>query len=392
MIFGALVGAGASLLGSAMGGGSGGTSFKFRPMDATIQGLGSATMDKKGGLNVTGTAFDQGARGFFQDQFGLAAGDPMGLQNFGANTVLNAQSMFNPAFQASMAAGFDPTQAALAQYGGQNQAMQNLFGGIGGMGMGAAFGAPTAGAQTGLAMQQAQNLFGQTDLSQLAADRTAQLNALAAPAEQAATNQKLTSLFGSGRLGTSGGLEEARDLAMQQTMAATQRGLAGMDFAEQQRQANLANAQGLLGQAMQGVGLDQARAMQLGQFGMGAYGQMPGLQQGLFENQFALNNAQVSRADQRLQNVQQLFGFGSQLFEQPTAMAARTLQGTAPIDQRLMGLGDMSIRASNAASGQSTSGGNPMGNALMGMGGGLFNAGIDKFFGNNNNSGGTSDV
>ena len=378
MIWGALAGAGMSLLGSAMSGG-GGSKFKFRPMDASIQGLGTATMDKKGGLNVTGTAFDAGARNFFNNQFMQAAGDPLGLQQFGSEVVTGAQGMFNPAFQAAMNASFDPTAAALA---GLGQNMAGTSGFLNQMGMGgvnAAFGAPSAMPLANTAAQFGMGLLGQTDLQQLAADRTAQLNALAAPAEQAATNQKLTSLFGSGRLGTSGGLEEARDLAMQQTQAATQRGLMGMDFAEQQRQANLGFGQGFLGQGLQGIGMQQGMNQFLGQLGQGMLGQDIGLQQQLFQNQFGLNEAQVSRADSRLQRVNELFGFGTSLYEQPTAMAARALQGTQPIDARLMGLGDMSIRASSAASGTQT-GGSAVGSALQGMGGGLLNAGIKSMF------------
>jgi hypothetical protein len=378
MAWGAIIGAGASLLGSALGGGKSGSKFRFNPQNANIAGLGSARFSKRGGLNVSGTAFDTQARGFFQDQFAQAASDPNQLQAYGTGLIGQAQGMFGPSFQASQAAGFDPTAQALAQLQGGMAGTGGLLNQAGLQGFNAAFGAPSAAGFAGTAGQTAMGLLGQTDLGQLAADRTAQLTALARPQEETAVNQKFSSLFGRGQLGTSGGAQALGQLQQQQNLAATQRGLAGMDFAEQQRLANLQQAQGFLGQGLQGIGQDQQMAQFLGQLGQGALGQNIGLQQQLFQNQFGLNEAQVGRADQRLDRVQGLFGFGAGLQEQPVAQAARTLQGTAGIDERLLGLGDLSVRASSAASGTQTSGGSPIGNAILGAGSGLFQAGIQK--------------
>jgi hypothetical protein len=368
-----------SLLGNAMGGGEAPTQeFRFNPMSAQGGAMGNAMMTDSG-INLNASQFDQGARSFFQNQFGQAAADPMGQQNFGAGLVNQAQGMFNPALQGSMNAGFQGSQAALGQLGQQSAQQQQLFGGLGMQGMNAAFGAPSTQGFSNMAGGAAAGLLGQTDLNQLAQDRTAQLTALARPGEERAVNSKFSNLFSSGRLGTSGGAQALGALSAEQEQAATGRGLAGMNFAEQVRNANLQNAQGFLGQGMQGIGQDQRHAMGLGQMGQQFLGQVPGMQQNMFNNQMGLDTNMANRADQRMDRVQGLFGFGQQQFEAPTGMAARTLTGMAPLDARLMGLGDLSVRASNAASGTASSGGsNPMGNALMGLGSGLFDSNADS--------------
>ena len=379
MIWPAVIGAGASLLGGMLNK-SKPAGHKFRPMDASAQGMGSAEMTKEG-ISLKSDAFDNEARSFFNNQFRTAASDPMGLQLFGQDVVGMGQGLFDPTFQASMQAGFDPTAQALAGFNQNMQGTSSFLGNMGQQGINAAFNGPSAAGLGGAAGQFGLGLMGQTDLSQLAANHTAQLNTLAGPAEQAATNQKFQSLFGSGRLGTSGGLTEAMDLAGQQNRAAAERGLMGMQFAEGVRNSNMQNAQGFLGQGLNAIGMDQNQAQFLGTLGQGMIGQDVNMQQQMFQNQFGLNEAQVGRADNRLQRVNELFGFGTSLAEQPTAAAARALQGTAPIDARTLAMGDMAIRASNAASGtQGGSGGNAFGSALQGMGSGLFSAGIDNMF------------
>lgn len=398
MIFGALIGAGASLLGGSM---SKGGKYKFRPFDVNAGPLGSVDMSK-GGMNVTEGQFGQEARGFFEDQFRRGAETLGQQQDFGAGLLGYGRENFMDTFQAAQAAGYDPSAQALGVF---NQQLGDIRGmgpqqaGYVGMnpfiaqaGMG-----PSAMGFGGAAGQFGMGLMGQTDLGQLAQDRTAQLTQLARPGEERAVNQRLQSLFSRGQLGTQGGAQALGALAAEQEQAATQRGLAGMDFAEQVRARNLGAAQGFMGLGLQGVGMDQSQALALGQMGMGLRGQDIGQgqfnagQRAQFQGMlgdlagqqygaaFGLNQAQVQRAQERMRGMEGLFGFGQSQFEMPASYGARVLQGMQPLNQNLIDTQRLALEGARVASGN-TGGGSNFGAALQGIGSGLFSQATKNWF------------
>lgn len=296
---------------------------------------------------------------------------------------------FLPAFDAAQRAGFGGSDAQTQQFLQQLAQQQQQFGGIGGRGVDAAFGTPLASGPGGpgqLAQQQAMGLFGQAgSFDQLAADRTAQLHQLAAPGEQRQTNATLQNLFGSGRLGNTGGARALEGLARGQDQAATARGLAGMDFAQQQQQQLLGLGFQGLGQAQQAIGQDQARGLGLGSLGAGFLRDIPGLGAAGVDASVGMDQRGVGRAQQRLAGLEGLFGFGTGLQRTPLSGASAALGATAPLDARAQ------QQASNALAGSqiATSGGqtaaqiqstmgSPFGTALTGLGTGLMAR--DSFF------------
>jgi hypothetical protein len=130
---------------------------------------------------------------------------------------------------------------------------------------------------------------------------TNMLRQQAQPGEQQAANSMASRLFGSGRLGTTGGQGMMGELVNQQNQADLGRQIAGQQFGLQQ---------GLMAQQ----GYDQARANQQGlmlnQFGANQQGQMNqfGIDQGMFGRMLDMYNSGSDMTQDRFGRAMQLFG------------------------------------------------------------------------------------
>jgi hypothetical protein len=374
MIFGAVAGAVGGLLGAksqSKAAKKAAAAAKFNPF---------STFGPSGNVSIQGQNIHQNLSPEQQQLFnllgsragGLLGGGPeqqmaqqlrmMGLGG-APGAFMDAQN--TPFLQAGALPGF----SGLAAHFGQQGA--DLFG----AGTQAAFGAPTAGGEAAGLFGMGHQALGQ-DFGALEADRLAQMRAAAQPFEERAGNQRIQSLFSSGRLGTTGGARAMGEFDLAQQQADIQRQMAASDFAQGQLGQNRQFAQGLFGMGLQGIGMDQSRAMQLGQLGLGAGGFGFGAAGAGFDAIRGVDAAQQSRADQRLARTQGLFGFGTAAdqfgFDQSLAALGAQQSITDQLRaQAALGLeGGAAGAAAGARAGQFMMQGasNPLGAGLLGLG------------------------
>ena len=144
-------------------------------------------------------------------------------------------------------------------------------------------------------------MLGNFDPNQAASQYTNLLRQQAMPQEQQAAAEALTNLYGSGRLGTTGGMNAYQGLMNTQNQADIGRQIAGQQFGLQQQ---LQSQQGYdaARQAQQGLMLNQFGANQQGmmnQFGM---------DQGMFGRNLDLYTNSATATQDRFMRAMQLFG------------------------------------------------------------------------------------
>lgn len=193
-----------------------------------------------------------------------------------------------------------------AQLGGMigNQSMLQGLGGYGGQNY---LDAGNNMLQQGYQQQNFNNLRGNMltnfDPNEAAASYTNLLRQQAMPAEQQATASAMTGLFGSGRLGTTGGANQMGALASSQQQADIGRQVAGQQYGLQQ-------------QLMAQQGLDSAlnaeQGRQLGAFGANQQGMMNqyGIAQGLSQTGAGLFGSSLQNAGLGMGIGQQADAFG----------------------------------------------------------------------------------
>lgn len=250
----------------------------------------------------------------------------------------------------------------LGQQGDLAGLQQGFAGQLGGAQQGAQFGTNTA-------LLQGAGLLGQ-DFGQLRADQLNTFRQQAQPENQRAVNSTLQNLFGTGRLGTTGGANVIGRLAEAQNQQDLGFQNAATQTAQNQFQLNQNAGQGLLGLGLQGSGLQGSLAA-------------TGL-----EGQTGALNAILSRGQSRLGAAQQLFGFGSQVTQQPFQEAQQNLGIQASLNDQEMAALDASIRAgggqasagANQAAAILANSGSPIGAAAGEFGVGLLGRSMDKIF------------
>jgi len=189
------------------------------------------------------------------------------------------------------------------------------------------------------------------DPNALASNYTNLLRQQALPQEQQATSNALNSLFGTGRLGTTGGALQMRELQQAQQQADIGRQVAGQQFGLQQAL-----------QAQQGY--DQARANQMGlmmnQFGANQQGKMNqfGIDQGMFGRTLDMFNSGSDMTQNRFMRAMQLFGGENALNQQYLSnftglLGAQQSQQQTLLDMARIGAGvGQSQTAANANAAQ----------------------------------------
>lgn len=392
MAWGAVIGAVASIAGSALSSrksSSGGSRYRFRPQDAgNADGYTGVARFGDGRLNLVGTPFDNDARQSYQDLFNLSmTDDVLGLRPAGLEAVNYGQANLGNAVSDAFGPDFARSEAALAPFLQASGQGMGLLGAGGVAGIGSAFGGPSTGRFADSSFGQAQSLFNQAgNQGDLVANTKAQLDALSRPQEEQLANAKFQNLFSTGRLGTTGGAQAMAELQRSLSQADTARAVQAQQLGMQNQQGLLGLGQQFLGQGSAATSADQQYAINQGQLGSSLMDQYAGLNAGMLGAINAADATQISRGRERLGDLQGMFGFGQNLFEQPGAMGARSLEGMDIINNRLLDLGRLSVSASGVASGTNTNvpSGSPIGSALSGLGAGLFN----NYLSNSSSSGG----
>ncbi len=205
---------------------------------------------------------------------------------------------------------------------GQDQALQGLFGNAG------------YGGYQGPNLMQGLNagMLGNFNPNDAANQYTNLLRSQAQPQEQQAASSALTNLFGTGRLGSTGGMNAYQGLMDSQNQADIGRQVAGQNFGLQQ-------------QLMAQQGYDQARQNQQGlmmnNFGAGQQGLMNnfGINQGLFDRNMGLYTASNTATQDRFNRALQLFGGENALNQQDFSNFTGLLGAQQSGQQMLMDMG-----------------------------------------------------
>lgn len=177
-------------------------------------------------------------QGITRGLMGMGSGFLSGIAPATASTSLNPFLSGEFDTTNGMMGGVDPSQFDTSQYGGMaGEAARGFFGSLGSF-----------------------------DPNQAAADYTGILRQQAVPEQQRTVNSALSSLFSTGRLGTTGGAQQVEALANAQNQQDLGFQLAGRQYAgqEQSRMAGLAS--GFAGQAADIGGQNFMQALQGQQF------------------------------------------------------------------------------------------------------------------------------
>lgn len=291
MIFGSLLGAATSIFGANQAKKAADADRALR--EQQMANLGSVEYNPYG-INFGGFGSTVGPNGQIQMGLGGQQGifDAFGQSAFGGLSG-------GQALQQQAIAGLNPFALQQAQ-------------GLGNMAFGQAAGLGATGFQQGLQntfFGQANNLAGQTNYGALEAQRLSQLREQAAPFEQRAFGALQEDLFGSGRLGTTGGGLQTEAFARGLAQADTQRQMDAGNYA-MQAQAQNANIANMFSGAGSGLaGLENS----LLNSAFSRFGQTAGLAEGLSQGRFDMGGALFNQGMQAYGGQQsilnQLLGF-----------------------------------------------------------------------------------
>ena len=292
MIFGALLGAGASLFGarSASRGASRDRALRQQQIDRLAGVEFNPFSSSLGGFGVN---FGSGGA----PQFGLGNfSDIFGNLGTGANLGIDAAS----GIQRDAINGLDPNSPLFASL-------------LSSQGFGDAAGLGANGFQSALQNQffgTAGQLGAQTDFSGLEASRLDTLRQQAAPFEERAFSGLQDNLFATGRLGTTGGGIQTEAFARGLGQADLSRQIAAGDFAQRQQAQNASLAGSFAGLGSNLAGLED----DLLTSAFSRFGQTAGLSQDLATGRFGLGQSLFGQGLQGLgaqQSIlQSLLGFG----------------------------------------------------------------------------------
>lgn len=342
---------------------------KFTPWNVST-GLGTTTAKRggkgRGASRMTSELSPE--QQALADQYGAMA---QSYLTGGPNAAL-AQQLTSQAggqipglFQGALdASATDPYSLAAYQQSlqGLGGNLAGLFGASGQAGLNAlgspAPGAPQANAMFGYGQQLAgnnyQNVFDQ---------RLGLLRQQAQPFEQRAQDSFLNRMYSMGQLGNhTGGLRNTEAFASGLAQADTTRQLDAMNLSEALYGRDQTLAQGYMGQGMQGLIQGFGTQGQVGQGLLGLSSSLGGQLGGLYNSQFGamqgFNELTNSRAQQRMQNASNMFGFGdsitTQALQTGTGLHASQLNLYNALQaqqeqSRLLGMGNLAQGQAQAA-------------------------------------------
>jgi len=313
-----IIGAGASMYSS----NKAAKGANYRPWDVGLLGLGNASF-QGGKLNLQGDSRYLQMNNNLWDAQNLSLGQFAGAQQ----SALGQDYLRNITGQANLSS--ENLFSMLAQGAGmQNQYQpQNFMGGV----------------NNGLL----QNI----DPTAISNNYTDLLRQQAIPQEQQQVQSALSGLFGSGRLGTTGGANVLGQLSQAQQQADIGRQVAGQQFG--------------LTQALQAQqGYDAARANQMGlmmnQFGANQQGMMNqfGMDQGMFGRLLDTYNSGSDMTQDRFSRAMQLFGAENAMGQQYLQNFQSLLGAQQGQQQQLM---DLARIGSSVGQAQTAAGANAAG-------------------------------
>lgn len=316
MAWAAAIPAIAGLAGGLLGSKSGGKGMQYRPWSTNMPGLGMASF-ANGQLTLNPS--DRGR--MFQDQIYGLGQDALGRYGSGMQNALGSDFLRGAFNVADLEQG------------------SNLFG----LGQAANSYNPYQGMDF---MSGVNNgMLTNFNPNELASNYTQLLRQQAQPQEQQAASGALTSLFNTGRLGSTGGMQAYQTLMDSQNQADIGRQIAGQQFG--------------LNQALQAQqGYDQSRAAQQGlflnAFGANQQGMMNqfGMDQGMFGRQLDLYTNSATATQDRFMRAMQLFGGENAINQQSLSDFMGFLGAGQSQNQQLMDLGRIGASVGNAQNAQ----------------------------------------
>jgi hypothetical protein len=355
---------------------------KYQPWTTTMPGVGQANF-KNGQLSIYGDANtymqNQALLGMQNQALGQYQVDQ--FNSLGKNFLHGAYDDSNSAdalggFQTNTPNPFFGNQSTFANqtYGAQNlgsNALNTSMGGYGGNNFLNAGQSMLGGYRPQNFNNLQGNMIANFNPNQAGSDYTNMLRASAQPQEQQAVASQMDSLFGNGRLGTTGGATMMGQLSQAQQQADIQRQIAGQQYglssqlqaqqgydsalnAEQGRQIGGYNTNqsalynqlgmasqlaqtgaGLYGSAYNNAGLGLSVGQNADQFG---FNRMMGLNDTNYQRGLDMNNINYSRTQDRFNRSLQLFGADNAVGQQDLNNFSNLLGMQQSNNQQLMDL------------------------------------------------------
>jgi hypothetical protein len=306
----------------------------------------------------------------FYNLLGGQATDWMTGGGYGAGTAAALEGvggmlpgLFGGALDAS---AVDPVSLAAynQRMGMLGDASGSIFGGLANQGMNVLGGNAPGMGQALSMFGLGQQLAGQT-YDDVYAQRLGLLREQAAPFEERALNSFQQRQYNMGRMGSTGGGRDVEAFARGLGQADTTRQLDAMNLAESLYGRNLAAGQGFMGTGLQGIFSGYGAGTNM----LGAAGQFGCLCGNTTHSMFGANqgfNALVNaRAQQRMANASQLFGFGQNLNQNIMETGLGLNAAQRNIVNSLIQQGQLGVAA--AGGGQATTPGNAGQSALGGL-------------------------
>lgn len=297
---------------------------QFNPWNVSGPG-GGVTFGPNNTVNMTDSAENAMMRGGFSD-----------IASMGFNNALNGPGQMFSAMGAGAAPG-----AFMDAMGASQMIPTEAFGQFGNL----------AGGQAGALNAFGMNALQNSDFSALASDQLSRMRAAARPGEERAVNSKFQNLFNRGALSATSGERQIGELALSQEMADIQRQMNADQFANVLQQQNRSFGLNAMGQGLNA-----------GQLGL--------------QSQIGLSDMVNSRAQQRMQNAFQMFGFGQDATNNSINQAMMANQGIQGINDNNRANASMggNFGAAGAAAGANAGklamqgAGSPMGSFLGSFG------------------------
>jgi hypothetical protein len=381
---------------------------QFRPFDISLPGT-NATFDVETGQASVDSNLS-GVQNLLEMQI-MNALNPAGQQARGFGFLPgimrnSAQQLAGMDPNADLNAALGLTQGALgglqSDLTGINLGLSQLgtqAGMLPGQVMGTANAASLLDPSSQFAINQGQGMLSGLDLQGQVDETLNLLRTQARPAEERAVDSALQDLFSTGQLSSTSGARALGELSLAQENADITRQLQAQQVGQQQFQLQQQAGQGLLGLGQSGLAtgrqLQQGLAGLQGQTGLsalgtqsGLLGQQAGLSGSLFDATGVLANQQINRGQQRLANLQNLFGFGQQAEGNALQQGLAGLTGQLQINQDLRNAialggnigGQQQVASGQIANAILSNAGSPLGSFLgeAGIGGltGLFSSSI----------------
>ena len=310
------IGAAGSIAGSLLGGKP--KAPKYTPYDVT-SGLGTVdytrgTKKQPGRIDMMLSPEQQALAQVYGTLSQQYLGDQTGSAYMGQAGGM-IPGLFNDQLLASGVDG-GSLESYLNNLGGSASSLQNIFGGAYGAGMNALNQPAVGSSQANTMFGMGQGLMG-NNYDSVFQNRLNLLRTQAQPFEDRAQNSFLNRQYAMGRMGSTGGQRDVQAFSEGLGRADTTRQLDAMNLSEALYGRDQAMGANLMGTGMQGLfqGFGAQTGAAQGLLGlsgnvqqalMGLYGQGFGAQQGMNE----LVNA---RAQQRMANASDLFGFGQNI-------------------------------------------------------------------------------